>query len=114
MPVTATMIAANADAPAPFALAAPAEGRVFWVTGLAGAGKSAVGRGLYERMRAQGEPAVLLDGDALRHAIAPDLGFSRDERIESGWRNGRLCRPLASQGIDVICATISMFRECHA
>ena len=97
----------------PFVPPSPAHGRVFWVTGLAGAGKSAVGRGLHQRMRAQGETAVLLDGDDLRQAIAPDLGFSRDQRIESGWRNGRLCRLLAAQGVDVICATISMFRECH-
>ena len=89
------------------------EGRVFWITGLAGAGKSAVGRGLRARMLARGQRAVLLDGDEVRLAIAPDLGFSRAERLESGRRNGRLCRLLASQGVDVICATISMFRECH-
>ncbi len=107
------MAATQAETAAPLTLATPAHGRVFWITGLAGAGKSAVGRGIHERMRARGQTTVLLDGDDLRQAIAPDLGFSRAERMESGWRNGRLCRLLAAQGVDVVCATISMFRECH-
>ena len=28
-------------------------------------------------------------------------------------RNARLCRMLSEQGIDVVCATISLFRECQ-
>lgn len=113
MPNPSPMAAVHTDAGAPLAPAERTHGRVLWITGLAGASKSAVGRGLHERMIARGETAVLIDGDELRLAIAPDLGFSRAERLESGRRNGRLCRLLASQGVDVICATISMFRECH-
>jgi adenylylsulfate kinase-like enzyme len=112
MPYPSPLAAARADA-APFPLDAPTDGRVFWITGLAGAGKSAVASGLYQRLQADGATAVLLDGDAFRQAIAPDLGFSRAERLESGRRNGRLCGLIVAQGIDVICATISMFRECH-
>ena len=47
------------------------EGRVFWITGLAGAGKSAVGRGLRARMLARGQRAVLLDGDEVRRKHPP-------------------------------------------
>jgi glutamine kinase len=84
-------------------------GRVFWITGLSGAGKSTVGRELWTRLRAAGRPVTFLDGDALRAAIAEDLGHSVSNRRRSAMRNARLCQLLASQGADVVCATISLF-----
>src|ERR1700683_217953 len=90
-----------------------APGRVFWITGLSGAGKSTVGEGLWRRLRAAGSPAVLLDGDKLREAIAEDLGRLREDRRRSAMRNARLCRLLSDQGVDVVCATISLFHEVH-
>src|SRR5580658_2984713 len=81
-------------------------GRVFWITGLSGAGKTTLGRELWRRLRAAGRPVVFLDGDALRSAIAEDLGHDARDRRRSAMRNARLCRLLADQGSDVVCATI--------
>ena len=86
-------------------------GRVFWITGLSGAGKTTLGRELWARLRAAGRPATLLDGDALRTVIAEDLDHSAGDRRRSAMRNARLCRLLAEQGADVVCATISLFHE---
>src|SRR5580700_7817159 len=86
-------------------------GRVFWITGLSGAGKSTLGRELWSRLRADGRPATFLDGDALRAVIAEDLDHSADHRRRSAMRNARLCRLLAEQGADVVCATISLFHD---
>ena len=86
-------------------------GRVFWVTGLSGAGKTTVGRELWRRLRAAGRQVFFLDGDALRAVIAEDLGHSADNRRRSAMRNARLCQLLAGQGADVVCATISLFHE---
>ena len=86
-------------------------GRVFWITGLSGAGKTTLGRELCSRLRAAGRPVTFLDGDALRAVIAEDLGHSADDRRRSAMRNARLCRLLAEQGADVVCATISLFHE---
>src|SRR6202012_191273 len=85
--------------------------RVFWITGLSGAGKTAVGQELCGRLRGAGRPVIFLDGDVLRAAIADDLGHEVDSRRMSALRNARLCRVLAEQGFDVICATISLFHE---
>ena len=86
-------------------------GRVFWITGLSGAGKTTLGRELWNRLRAAGRPVTFLDGDALRSVIAEDLGHSAEDRRRSAMRNARLCRLLAEQGADVVCATISLFHE---
>src|SRR5579863_10310577 len=86
-------------------------GRVFWITGLSGAGKTSVGRELCDRLRAAGGKVTWLDGDDLRSAIAEDLGHNASDRRRSAMRNARLCRLLADQGADVVCATISLFHE---
>jgi adenylylsulfate kinase-like enzyme len=86
-------------------------GRVYWITGLSGAGKTTLGRELWQRLRAAGRPAIFLDGDMLREVIAEDLGHNLANRRKSAMRNARLCRMLASQGGDVVCPTISMFHE---
>jgi adenylylsulfate kinase-like enzyme len=89
----------------------PSPGSVFWITGLSGAGKTTLGQELWSRLRAAGRPATFLDGDAIRAAIAEDLGHDTANRRKSAMRNARLCRLLAEQGTDVVCATISMFHE---
>jgi adenylylsulfate kinase-like enzyme len=99
--------------PEPEAEPSESSGRVFWITGLSGAGKTSVGRELCDRLRAAGCKVTFLDGDALRSTIAEDLGHSAHDRRRSAMRNARLCRLLADQGADVVCATISLFHEVH-
>jgi adenylylsulfate kinase-like enzyme/phosphohistidine swiveling domain-containing protein len=84
---------------------------VYWITGLSGAGKTTLGRELWQRLRAAGRSAIFLDGDMLREVIAEDLGHNLANRRKSAMRNARLCRMLASQGGDVVCPTISMFHD---
>lgn len=93
---------------------APTTGRVFWVTGLAGTGKSTLGRHLADWLRSRGTTAVLLDGDVVRDLVLEDRGHDRASRLRIARFNGRLCRLLAEQGVDVVCATISLFHECQA
>lgn len=89
-------------------------GRVFWLTGLPGSGKSTLGAALFRALRGQGIAAAYLDGDALRAACAHDLGYDPADRLENAWRLARLARMLALQGLDVVCPTVSLFAAIHA
>lgn len=84
---------------------------VYWVTGLAGAGKTTVGVALYERLKKSNPATVLFDGDALRQAFDNDLGYSVEDRFKCAMRYSKLCNLLCQQGITVVCCTISMFDD---
>ncbi|MFP6902332.1 MAG: adenylyl-sulfate kinase, partial [Verrucomicrobiia bacterium] len=45
-------------------------GRVLWITGLSGSGKSTIAAAAADQLHARGERPVMLDGDAVRAAIA--------------------------------------------
>lgn len=88
-------------------------GTVYWITGLSGAGKTIIGRSLYERLKKLKPNVVFLDGDSLRKVLGNETDFSLAARKQLALSYSRLCGLLAGQDIDVVCATISLFREVH-
>ncbi len=84
-------------------------GKVFWLTGLAGAGKTTIGNEFYQRLKRERNNVIFLDGDELRNVIGRRYGYSLSDRKKIASMYGRLCLMISNQGIDVICATISMF-----
>ena len=93
-------------------------GRLIWITGISGAGKTTIGKALYERLK-PGMPAlVYLDGDEVRQCFGDDLGFTLEARDANAFRFTRLCRLLCAQGLSVVCAanlTSQRFRDwCRA
>lgn len=99
----------RADAASRDATAAP--GTVYWLTGLAGVGKTSLAGRLVDRLRRDGGRPVLLDGDELRRHIFRDVGYSRAERLRLARHYAALAELLSRQGFDVVCATISLFPE---
>ena len=91
---------------------------VIWITGLSGAGKSTLALQLTLRLRDIGHPVILLDGDELRKIFGAETSgmqnHGRNGRLSLAMQYGLLCRSIATQGITVVIATISMFREVHA
>jgi len=93
-------------------------GRVLWITGLSGAGKSSLAREMVVRLRAAGEEVVMLDGDELRDAFGAAgesaQNHGREGRLALAMRYAHLCHLIASRGLTVVIATVSLFREVHA
>ena len=85
------------------------KGRVYWITGLSGAGKTTIGTALYNKLRETKNNVVILDGDKLRGAYGGAFGYSDEDRRKAALCNAKLCNLLAEQGIDVICCTIGMY-----
>jgi sulfate adenylyltransferase len=97
-------------APAAAAPAAPAGGFIVWFTGLSGAGKSTLAQALRARL-APARRVEVLDGDELRLHISRGLGFSKEDRDTNIRRIAYLARLLARNGVGVISAAISPYRE---
>jgi adenylylsulfate kinase len=90
---------ANGETPAP----------VFWLTGLSGAGKTTLTRGLAAWLEQQGVRVVVLDGDDLRRRFRQPLGFARRDREEQIRRAGALADALSRAGRMTVVALISPY-----
>jgi len=89
------------------------KGRVFWFTGLSGAGKSTISCLFVKRLKKNHDNVVYLDGDEIRSVLGVDGDYAYAERKKLAFIYCRLCKMLADQGHDVVIATISMFHECQ-
>ena len=88
------------------------KGFTLWLTGLPRAGKSTVAGIVAGRLRALGiEKIEVLDGDEVREGLCRDLGFSRADREENIHRITFVGKVLTRNGVVVLVAAISPFRE---
>jgi len=62
-------------------------------------------------LREVDQTVVSLDGDILRELWGNDLGHDLESRRENAQRICRLCQFLDQQGLDVVCAILSIFPE---
>jgi bifunctional enzyme CysN/CysC len=85
-------------------------GRTVWLTGLSGSGKSSVAVALERVLLEQGRPALVLDGDNLRHGLNADLGLAPADRTENVRRVGEVAKLFAGVGWVAIVPVISPYR----
>jgi bifunctional enzyme CysN/CysC len=85
-------------------------GRVVWLTGLSGAGKSTIANLVERRLHALGRHTYLLDGDNVRHGLNKDLGFTEEDRVENIRRVAEVAKLMVDAGLIVLTAFISPFR----
>lgn len=86
-------------------------GTVYWITGLPGAGKSSLAHLLQAFLRERGHMVVFLDGDKIRELLGRERVHAPSDRLELAQTYARLCHFLADQGLDVVCATVSLFHQ---
>ncbi len=86
-------------------------GKVLWMTGLSGSGKSTVANAVEQALHAQGKRTFILDGDNVRHGLNKDLGFTDADRVENIRRTAEVAKLMVEAGLIVITAFISPFRS---
>jgi len=87
------------------------EGKIIWFTGLSGAGKTTLANAFYKELVDVGKRVEILDGDDIRTNLSKGLSFSREDRDTNVRRIGYVAKLLARNGVWVIVAAISPYRE---
>ena len=87
------------------------QGFTLWFTGLSGAGKTTLTDAIAPQLRAHGIKVEVLDGDEVRTNLSKGLGFSKEDRDANIRRIGYVSRLLSRNGVGVIAAAISPYRE---
>lgn len=87
------------------------EGFILWLTGLSGAGKSMIAKGLEGELKERGLLVEVLDDGAVRKTFSKGLGFSREDRDTYVRRIGFVANQISQNGAAVIVASISPYRD---
>jgi len=82
------------------------KGRVYWLYGQSGSGKTTIAIELEKQLYAQGKYTVVLDGDNLRSGINQGLSFTTEDRLENIRRAAEIAKILVQNGAIVICCFV--------
>src|SRR5215211_4498134 len=87
------------------------KGFTLWFTGLSGSGKTTITNQLVKALRKRSVPLEVLDGDIVRENLSKGLGFSKEDRDTNIRRIAFVADLLSRNGVPVITAAISPYRE---
>ncbi len=87
------------------------KGKVIWLTGLSGSGKSTIANELRRVLSINGVNAIHIDGDDVRSGLSSDLGFSDTDRAENVRRVACVAKMMADAGLIVLVSLISPRRD---
>jgi adenylylsulfate kinase len=90
------------------------KGFTLWFTGLSGAGKTTISHLVEKALRDRGSRVEVLDGDVIRENLSKGLGFSKEDRDTNIRRIAFVADLLSRNGVPVITAAISPYREIRA
>jgi predicted kinase len=82
-------------------------GLIVHVTGAPASGKTTFAEALVRRLRWLGRAAEVLDGDAVRRDLFPEIDFTESGRREAVTRTHRVARLLARNGVVAVVAMVS-------
>lgn len=88
-------------------------GKVVWLIGLSGSGKSTIAKTIEKKLFAEGFITQLLDGDNLRTGLNGDLGFSATDRAENLRRTAETAKLFKEAGIITFCSFITPTQEAR-
>ncbi len=89
-------------------------GFTLWLTGLSGSGKTTLAEKIEETLLERGVLVEVLDGERVRRAISPELGFGPADRSLNLQRMVYVAGLLNRNGVSAIVAAVSPLRKDRA
>ena len=86
------------------------EGIFFWITGLAGSGKSIISKNIKKYIENKFGPTLILSGDNLRN-LYQFRKYTRKDRLKFSEQKIKFCKFILKQKINIIFSTISLFEQ---
>jgi len=87
--------------------------KVIWMSGLSGAGKTTIAKGLEKELLKRGYLSQVIDGDDLRAGLNKSLGFSNEDRKENLRRIAEISKLFINCGVITINSFISPTEEAR-
>ena len=86
------------------------KGIVFWITGLAGSGKTTIAEKIKKNISNKYGPTVTMSGDDLRK-IFNFKKFTRKDRLVYALSYSKFCKRITDSKVNIILSTVSMFHK---
>ena len=86
------------------------KGKVFWITGFSGSGKTEIAKSIKPYIVKKYGKTILISGDNLRHIFSL-YKYDKKNRIKYALSYSHFCKFISDQGINVIIATVSLFNK---
>ena len=86
------------------------KGKLFWITGLSGSGKTQIAKKIYPKIKKDYGPTILFSGDDIRKIF--DLkGYRYKDRNEIVMKYCKLAKSITTQKINVIFAVVGLMQN---
>ena len=85
--------------------------KIFWFTGLSGAGKTTIARKAKDTLEQEGKRVLLIDGDEIRAQYPRALGFSKEDIIQNNRFIADLCKKRINEFDYIFVSVITPFRQ---
>lgn len=82
---------------------------IIWIIGLAGSGKTTIGKSVYKKIKRKKPATCFIDGDKIREINEHDLGYTLSDRKKNAKRIINLCKLLDKQKINAVVSILHNF-----
>tara|TARA_A100000164_G_scaffold364355_1_gene382542 strand:- start:780 stop:1334 length:555 start_codon:yes stop_codon:yes gene_type:complete len=89
------------------------KGIVFWITGLAGSGKTSIAKKVLPFIQRRYGPTLSFSGDELRKILNLNK-YTKKDRFKIGLTYSRICQNISDKNVNVLIDVVGLFKKLRA